>query len=764
MPLNRIFFAVAFAIGLVAVGWVGWGFVGSSLLALAMTGVIAGVYLLGAAELRRFRAGTAALGAALAELAPSPDLGAWLDRVPAALRNPVRARIEGERVALPGPALTPYLVGLLVMLGMLGTFLGMVVTFKGAVFALEGSADLQAIRAALAAPIRGLGLAFGTSVAGVATSAMLGLMSALVRRDRQAVVRQLDQRIATVLRPFSLVHQRQEAFKALQAQTQALPAVVDRLQALMEGIERRGEQLDAHLGSQQAQFHREVGAAYTELAAQVGQSLKDSLAAGAQAAGDSLRPVVQSAMAEIADASRRTHERVLDATQAQVGALASAFQQSVGELTTDVRATVGGLASGTQATFGGLASEFGASARQVAEGWTQALQAQDAAQAAHAVRLEQALAGFAATFEQRSQALLASLGDSAAQAQSAREASERERLAAWTGALASTASALQADWQRTADEAQARQQAMGEALAQAAGEIAERTSRQAGQSLDQLARLLGEAEALVGSRIEAETNWLRQQGDRMDQLAGVWRAELGALREQEAARGEVAVQRLGELQEALASQLATLGTALEAPMARLMQTASEVPQAAAQVIGELRQEMSRLAERDHETEAARADLLGKIGTLLQTLESTAGAQRAAVEGLVTTASAVLEQTGSRFADTLGTQAERATELATQVGVGAAELASLGEAFQHGVALFSASHEKLIDSLQRVEATLQQSAARSDEQLAYYVAQAREVIDLSMTSQQHLVEDLRQLREPRGARGPQPSAQAEGAAG
>ena len=44
------------------------------------------------------------------------------------LRHAVRLRIENERGALPGPALTPYLVGLLVMLGMLCSILGMVVT------------------------------------------------------------------------------------------------------------------------------------------------------------------------------------------------------------------------------------------------------------------------------------------------------------------------------------------------------------------------------------------------------------------------------------------------------------------------------------------------------------------------------------------------------------------------------------------------------------------------------------------------------------
>jgi hypothetical protein len=211
--MNRLFFTVTFAIGLAAVLWVGVGFVGSSPLALLMTAVIAGVYGLGAFELHRYRAATASLAATL-EALPQPltDLGAWLGGLPPSLQNPVRQRIEGERVALPGPALTPYLVGLLVMLGMLGTFLGMVVTFKGAVFALEGSTDLQAIRSALAAPIKGLGLSFGTSVAGVAASAMLGLMSALSRRERVDVGRLLDSRIATVLRPFSLVHQRQETF------------------------------------------------------------------------------------------------------------------------------------------------------------------------------------------------------------------------------------------------------------------------------------------------------------------------------------------------------------------------------------------------------------------------------------------------------------------------------------------------------------------------------------------------------------------------
>ena len=52
----------------------------------------------------------------------------------------------------------------------------------------------------------------------------------------------------------------------------------------------------------------------------------------------------------------------------------------------------------------------------------------------------------------------------------------------------------------------------------------------------------------------------------------------------------------------------------------------------------------------------------------------------------------------------------------------------------------------MQSLQRVEGAIGQSLARSDEQLAYYVAQAREVIDLSISAQQGIIEDLRRLRD------------------
>jgi hypothetical protein len=595
--MNRLFVLSAFALGLIAVIWVGWGFVGTSAIALAMTLAIGATYLLGAQEIRRFSALTAALSRALAEVPrPLAQLSDWLDCLPLALQGPVRARIEGERSALPGLALTPYLIGLLVMLGMLGTFLGLVVTFRGAVFTLEGTADLQAIRSALAEPIKGLGLAFGTSVVGVATSAMLGLMSAISRRERLQVVRELDAQITTVFRPFSLAHQRNETFKALQQQAGALPAVVNQLQALMEQMEKRGLQLDEQLLARQEAFHRETNTAYQALGQSVARSLSDSLSASARIAGETLQPVVENAMTAIAAESSLLHERVHDAVHTQM-----------------------------QELFG--------------------------------------------SFEQRSAALIASVQDSVARAQAEQSANEQARQTAWTQSLQAMATTLQTEWQQLGAQTLAQQQAVGQTLAQTATH---------------------------------------------------WREELTTLRSEEAARTEAAVQRL-------------------------LDTAAEAPKAAAEVIAHLRRETTQLGERDNLALQERTTLMNNIGSLLQTVEQATGEQRAAIESLVSSASSVLDQVGRQFAETVGAQAHRSEDVAAQVSGSAIELAALGEAFGHGVRLFAATNEKLIDSLQRIEAAVGQSMQRSDEQLAYYVAQAREVIDLSISSQQGIVDDLRRLR-------------------
>src|SRR5690606_17036014 len=145
---------------------------------------------------------------------------------------------------------------------MLGSFLGMVGTLRGTGLALESSTDLQAIRASLAAPVQGLGFAFGTSVAGVATSAMLGLLSALLRRERMLAARRLDTQIATTLRIHSQTHQREEELRLLQRQAEIMPVVVDRLQDLMTAMAQQNKTLNEKLVASQDAFHARIETAY----------------------------------------------------------------------------------------------------------------------------------------------------------------------------------------------------------------------------------------------------------------------------------------------------------------------------------------------------------------------------------------------------------------------------------------------------------------------------------------------------------------------
>jgi len=392
------------------------------------------------------------------------------------------------------------------MLGMLGTFLGMVVTLNGAVFALEGTSDLGAIRSAFATPIKGLGLSFGTSVAGVAASAMLGLMAAISRHERQLASHLLDTKIATALRRFTHTFERQETFKALQLQTQALPAVVDQLQAMMARMERMDQQLNARLLSEQTAFHQGAQAVYTELARSVDQSLRASLHHSAQAASDGIRPVVEAAMAGISQEARGLHERMVNTTQAQLDGLTERLHAST------ARATQAGQ-----------------------------------------------------------EAMLA------------------------------MAAALKQEWQQSG-----------------------------AQTLNGLQQLLANSE--------------------------------------EQARTHMA--------------------------------------------------------RDNDLLEERSRIMGTLATLLDTIGHV----------------------GRQFATTVATESAQLSEVATSITASAVDVASLSDGLRFAVQCFQETSDKLVAHLQRIESAMDKSMARSDDQLAYYVAQAREVIDLSIGSQRDIVEQLRDLAD------------------
>ncbi len=556
---KNLLFAIPAAIGAIAIIWVAGLFIGTNTLALLVTLLIAIAFGIGGMELFQFRKATDSLENALRDI-PQPinQLDDWLAKIHHSLQNPVRLRIESERVGLPAPVLTPYLVGLLVMLGLLGTFIGMVDTLGGAVTALQGSTELQAIRQGLTAPINGLSLAFGTSVAGVAASAMLGLMSTLSRRERMLATRSLDTQIATQLREFSLTHNRQQTYQILQAQAELMPALAEQMQAMMEGIVQNGTALNDTLIANQQGFQDTVQSSFTELAASVHRSLNESLIESSNKTNANISAMVAEQLNALASASENTQQRIGAATEQQLVAISSQLQ--------------------------------------------------------------------------------------------------------------GTTTQLNAAWQENLHAQQA-----------------------------------------------STSDWMEHNQTRMEQLTS-----------------------------SVAEQVAQLGKTLEEPLAQLITTASETPKAAAEVIGQLRQEITSNVERDKTLLQERQQLIEQLDSISQANAASSQQQHETMNQLIQDSSALLAQAGADFNHHIGTELAKLGSVTEHFEASALNMESLGEAFATAVAQYSQSNEQLVQQLNRIEQSMDAAGNRSDQQMSYYVAQAREIIDQSLLSQRELFDEMRQI--------------------
>lgn len=85
---------------------------------------------------------------------------------------------------------TRYLMGVMVMLGLLGTFLGLVGTIQGigATFAVIDSNDTGALISALTLPLKGMGTAFSTSLFGLSGSLILGVFGFVILQYKRRLV------------------------------------------------------------------------------------------------------------------------------------------------------------------------------------------------------------------------------------------------------------------------------------------------------------------------------------------------------------------------------------------------------------------------------------------------------------------------------------------------------------------------------------------------------------------------------------------------
>ena len=718
------FHVVVFLVGLLAVCWIGIGYVSVHPLGAAVAAIIAACYIAGGVELYRYRQASNGLRAALSDLSSAREtLAPWLEHVPMGLRNAVRLRVEGERTALPAPVLTPYLVGLLVLLGMLGTLLGMMDTLRGTGLALQSATDMAAIRGSLASPVQGLAVAFGTSIAGVASSAMLGLLAALLRRDRLQAVQQLDRAIAGELHPYSQAWQRAESLRLLQAQSAALPALVDRLQAMTQAFEQHSTVANERLVAGQAEFLAQSQSLQERLAVSLQQSLREGAEASATAIGGALQPMAETTLAGLARHGEALHARVEQAVQQQLAGLAEGFERSrvateaswarvvtgqadaqralVGELRQHLQAFSEGQVVQAEALIARIGERLQADAATHADAWRAAAEQQQALNSALAVHQQQALQAASEHLDERAQALLRGLEERHAASQSLLHAHEQQRLQDWQAAQVAAAAAhadLRAQLQATDEQ---RLQRWSDALQNVSNDLTERLQAN-------------------GQRLAA------QQQQVCDALAAT-------------------AQQIGENGRAQAS--ATL-----AEVSTLLQTAAAAPKAAADVINELRSTLSESLVRDNAMLEERGRLLATVQTLLDAINHASHEQRTAVDALVGGSAELLERVGSRFSDHIAAETGKLDGIAAALNGSAADVGQLAATFGEAVAQFGAAATELSGRLEQIGGALDASLARSDEQLAYYVAQAREVVDLSLLSQKQVMEELQQLAARRGKAG------------
>lgn len=735
---RSLLLVAVFGLGLLAIGWIAVGYVGSNSLGLTVALLIGVCYLAGALELYRYAQATAMLQQAVGELSEAPpSLGSWLGRLHPGLRHAVRLRVEGERVALPAPAMTPYLVGLLVLLGMLGTLLGMMATLRGTGIALQSATDLQAIRGSLAAPVNGLGFAFGTSIAGVASSAMLGLLSALCRRERLQAVQALDAKIGTTLRVHSQAHQRDESFRLLQQQTELMPVLVERLQNMMATVEQQSAAANERQHASQQAFHSSTEDTYTRLASSVEQSLKDSLAQSVRAAGTTLQPVVESTMASLARETAAMQAAVTQAVQRQLDGLNSGLDTAATTVTglwNDALAQhrqtnqahaqdLGHALQRFTDTFeqrsngllDGVAARLDATAANAAD----ALAAHRQTSEAYAQDLGNALQRFTDTFEQRSTDLLDGVSTRL-------DATAANAAEAWSTALSKQDAV-------NADLASRNQQALS-----TASEAFESHAASLVQAVNQSH---GELQASLEARDEQRLSAWAQKLDAITTELNTHWTQAG---EHAASRQQAICDTLAQTASDITAQTQTHASQTIAEISHLVDAAAEAPRVAAEVVAELRQKLSDSMVRDTAMLEERSRLLATLETLLDAVNHASTEQRSAVDALVSTSADLLDRVGSRFAEQIETQTGRLDAAAAQVTGSAVEVASLGEAFGAGVAMFGQSNDALMERLQQIAGALDASLVRSDEQLAYYVAQAREVVDLSVLSQKQIIDDLQQL--------------------
>jgi hypothetical protein len=633
------------------------------------------------------------------------------------LRDLLRARIENATLSR-SESLTPYLVGLLVMLGLLGTLLGLFETLGGAGHALTASSNVDALRSGLSGPMRGLTRSFGCSAAGVSASAMLGLAAALVKRREASVIGQLNSYASRALREFSPLRSQANALAQLAAQGSALPQAASALESVAQQLSGLAERWEAaHRAAAEAQQKSLEGAL---------SGLRAEMTKSATAASRELESALSRQLTQMVKTTG-------DLIAGHLQQTAQTLEQELGARRKDDVALRQGLAADLVSVRDGVAESTRAHSELIA-GQVRGLEQALSARATH---------------------------------QSEQLESQRKQAEVHLAGLAEASHALV---ERLDEDARSRRDESGrlfDALAQRLdhagsnlGQIASQVGTQLTtriQSEHSLAERLGAAMALFEGSGKALDVALSRQEQAVEALLSQAREQLGQTREaaQLGLSEALEAAQRGHLQTTETVQQALLQTA-ESAQRSMAETSALAQLGLTQALEATQQGLAQTTEAaQHGAHAALqrvVDLAGEQAERLVQLErQLEGAQAGHAQGLSQQLGAQAERLGQGL-ETTTALVQQAAELLKASSV---EMAAVAEMFAASVERQREAASSWLESLGELEGAVERAGrGAAADALGDQLASTQEVFARQLQFQRELFEQLRTLRShptptPRG---------------
>ncbi|SLN69898.1 biopolymer transporter ExbB [Roseisalinus antarcticus] len=246
----------------------------------------------------------------------------------------VSQRIDEDR------EITRYIVNLLIFLGLLGTFYGLATTVPGLVQTIgslsaeegESGADIfNRLQEGLQTQLGGMGVAFASSLLGLAGSLVLGLLELFAGHGQNRFYRELEEWLSTITRVGISGDEGGEAG--------VMGQVIDNLSEQMEALQMMFTQTDIGRAAVDERLG-DLASAMTQLAEKMeaGTTLSDQLSRVAEGQERLIKVIADSGMEGI-DAESRMRLRSIDVQLLRIlEDMAAGRQEVMADLRTDIAA------------------------------------------------------------------------------------------------------------------------------------------------------------------------------------------------------------------------------------------------------------------------------------------------------------------------------------------------------------------------------------------------------------------------------------------